>query len=41
MAGNFPFAVQNLKSLSLKKQNGNTLQILPWNAPVSPLITLS
>lgn len=41
MAGTFPFAVQNLKSLSLKKQNGNTLQILPWNAPVSPLITLS
>ena len=41
MAGNFPFAVQNLKSIVLRKKNGNSLQIHPWNSPSSPLISFS
>jgi hypothetical protein len=42
MAGNFPFAIDALKSVRVQKKNGSGIDILPWGATnLSPLISLS
>ena len=42
MAGNFPFAIDALKSIRIQKKSGSGIDILPWTAAnLSPLISLS
>lgn len=43
MAGEFPFLVDSLRSLVIRKKNGGSISIYPWNgAPVvNPLISFS
>ena len=42
MAGNFPFAIDSLKSIRIQKKDGMGISIFPWNVnSTNPLISFS
>jgi len=42
MAGNFPFAIDSLKSIRIQKKDGTGISIFPWNVnSTNPLISFS